>query len=99
MCIRCHAGDADFKKVIPTHIKELTDVMIILPRDKTEFQIIVVDGYGIRVELVVLLSFELELCTDLEVFECFASIPVAESGNVEIHQVYFLHFSFHNRNY
>lgn len=94
MSVRCDSLDAYIVHIVPTHIQELADVVVLSTGDESEFQVIVIDGHRIGVELVVSFSFELELCTDLETLECLASVPIAETCNVKVCQVNSFDFSF-----
>ena len=96
MGIRCESLDAGLVHIAPAHIEELADVVIFAAGDESEFQVIVVDGHCIGVELVVSFSLELKLCTNLEVLECLASVPIAETCNVKVCLVNSFDFSFHN---
>lgn len=73
MGVRCDSLDAGLVHIAPTHIEELADVVILSAGNESEFEVIVVDGHCIGVELIVSLSLELKLCTDLEVLGCLAS--------------------------
>ena len=100
MDVRSDAGDAHVVDVLESHVQVLGNVMVVAPGDETELVLTEIDGDGIGVEGIVLLADQVELGPDLEILEGLAAFPVAESGNVEVGQMDFLHglsvFASHN---
>ena len=91
MSVRSDSGNTNLEEIVPSHIEELADVVIVLARDKSQFEITVVDSDGIRVELVVLFSDKLKPGTDLQLLKCFAAFPITKSSNVEVGEVNLFH--------
>ena len=100
MNVRSDARDTDLVDVLQTHVQILGDVVVGSARDETQLILAIVNGHGVRIELIVLFANQVQLGANLEVLKGLAAIPKAETGDVEVGQMDLLHgfvFSvFHN---
>ena len=90
MHVRCDSCDAYIVDFVQAHVEILGDVVVGAARDESELVVFVVNCHGIRVEGIVCLADKVQFGSNLQVLECLAAIPIAESGDVEIVQVDFL---------
>ena len=100
MDVGSNPGDTHLVDVLQPHIKVLGDVVVGPTRNVTEFVVLIVDCDGIRVELIVRFTDQLQLRPDLQMVESLAPLPIAESRNVEVVQMHlpdrFCFFCSHN---
>ena len=73
-----------------TEFKKFTDFVVGSAGDKSKFGFAVVNGYRIRVELVVFFPIESEFGADFQFIENQASFPIGETCNVKINVMSFL---------
>ena len=98
MCVRAKTTDSDFKEIRVPHVKELGEDLVFRARDKSQLVILVVKSDRITIVLVVSLSNHFELCSDFKSAECLASIPIHESCDIGVKEVFpSLCSLFHNR--
>ena len=90
MDVRRDTGDTHIVDVIQPHIEVLGDIVVLATWNKAEFILSVIECHGVRIELIVLFTDKIQLSADLEMFEGFATFPVAETGDVEVGQMDFL---------
>lgn len=87
MDVRSNPCDTHLVDVLQPHIQVLGDVVVGPTRNVTEFVVLIVDCYCIRVELIVRFTDQLQFGPDLQMPESLASLPIAESRNVEVVQM------------
>lgn len=88
MDVRSNPCDTHLVDVLQPHIQVLGDVVVGPTRNVTEFVVLIVDCDGIRVELIVRFTDQLQFGPDLQLPECLASLPITESRNVEVVQMH-----------
>ncbi len=102
MDVGSNPGDSHLVDVLQPHIQVLGDVVVGPTRNVTEFVVLIVDCYCIRVELIVRFTDQLQFGPDLQMPESLASLPITESRNVEVVQMHlpdrFSFFCSHNVN-
>ena len=84
MDFRRDSSDAYIINIIQAHVQVLGDVVIVATGNKAQLVLSVVNGHGVRVEGIVCLTDQLQLGSNLQMFECLTAIPLAESSDVEI---------------
>ena len=87
MNIRRNAGDPDVVDVVQSHVQVLGDVVVRATGNEAELVVAIVDGHGIGIEGIVRFPDKFQRSADSEVLEGLASIPVAESGDVEVREM------------
>ena len=87
MNIRRNTGDPDVVDVVQSHVQVLGDVVVRATGNEAELVVAIVDGNGIGIEGIVRFPDEVQRCADSEVFEGLASVPIAESGDVEVREM------------
>lgn len=97
--IRRDALDANFINVIETHVQKLGNVMVVTARNEAKLEFAKINRHRIGVELIVRFPDKVKASADLQLVKRLRTIPIAESGNVEIGQMDFLNgsvfFCFH----
>ncbi len=89
MSIRGNSGDSHLVNFLQAHVQVLGDVVILSSGNESQFQVLVVNGHGIRVEGVIGLTDQVKFGPDLQVLKGLAAFPVTESGDVEVGQMDF----------
>ena len=98
MRIRTKTTYSDFKEIRVSHVKELGEDLVFRSRNKSQLVIFVVKSDRITIVLVVSLSNHFQLCSDFKSAERLASIPIHESCDIGVKEVFpSLCSLFHNR--
>ena len=87
MSIRRNTGDPDVVDVVQSHVQVLGDVVVRSTGNEAEFVVPIVDGHGIGIEGIVRFPDEFQRGANFKVLKGLASVPIAESGDVEVREM------------
>ena len=87
MVVRRDSLDTGIEDVSVSHLQKFGDFVILGARNESELVVAVPDGHGVRVELVILLPFKLNLKARFEFIESYRSVPISEAGDVKVQKM------------
>lgn len=88
--------DASLEEIGIAEIEELGKQLILAARHVAQQEITEADGYGVRIELVLIFADEAQRGADVQMWKNGAAVVIREAGYIAMHEMLFSRLNFHD---